>query len=137
MNLRSSHSSAETSFLPHDSTEFGWQDGKLESRHGRGARIISGPPSAQAGSPAGSFLRDAEQPITFKNYFRTDARRRSSIKHQPTLLKEFPAYIPPLPLQQKFAALVEQVERLRCGAARGVASGEHLFASLLDRAFSG
>jgi type I restriction enzyme S subunit len=44
--------------------------------------------------------------------------------------------LPPLPLQQKFAALVERVERLRAVQREALRQAEHLFASLLDRAFS-
>jgi type I restriction enzyme, S subunit len=44
---------------------------------------------------------------------------------------------PPLTLQQKFAALVERVERLRAVQREALRHAEHLFASLLDRAFSG
>ena len=45
--------------------------------------------------------------------------------------------VPPLPLQQKFAALVERVERLRAVQREALRQAEHLFASLLNRAFSG
>jgi len=45
--------------------------------------------------------------------------------------------VPPLPLQQKFAALVQQVERLRAVQREALRQAEHLFASLLHRAFSG
>jgi hypothetical protein len=44
--------------------------------------------------------------------------------------------VPPLPLQQKFAAIVERVECLRAVQREGLRQAEHLFASLLDRAFS-
>ena len=43
----------------------------------------------------------------------------------------------PCRLQQKFAALVEQVERLRAVQREALRQAEHVFASLLDRAFSG
>ena len=42
-----------------------------------------------------------------------------------------------LPVQQKFAALVERVERLRAVQREALRQAEHLFASLLHRAFSG
>ena len=74
----------------------------------------------------------------FKNLFRNRCKKavgQSNIS--PTLLKEFPAYIPPLPLQQKFAALVERVERLRAVQREALRQAEHLFATLLHRAFSG
>jgi type I restriction enzyme S subunit len=44
---------------------------------------------------------------------------------------------PPLTLQQKFAAVVERVERLRAVQREALRQAEHLFASLLHRAFSG
>jgi len=45
--------------------------------------------------------------------------------------------LPPLPLQQKFAALVERVERLRAVQREALRQAEHLYATLLNRAFSG
>lgn len=44
--------------------------------------------------------------------------------------------LPPLPLQQRFAALVERVERLRAVQREALRQAEHLFSSLLHRAFS-
>jgi type I restriction enzyme, S subunit len=52
-------------------------------------------------------------------------------------LARLPIPVPPLPLQQKFAALVERVERVRALQREAVRQAEHLFASLLDHAFSG
>lgn len=52
-------------------------------------------------------------------------------------LARLPIPVPPLPLQQKFAALVERVERLRAVQREALRQAEHLFASLLHRAFSG
>jgi len=52
-------------------------------------------------------------------------------------LKLMPIPVPPLPLQQKFAGLVERVERLRAVQREALRQAEHLFASLLHRAFSG
>jgi type I restriction enzyme S subunit len=52
-------------------------------------------------------------------------------------LREMPVFVPPLPLQQNFAALVERVERLRAVQREALRQAEHLFASLLHRAFSG
>jgi type I restriction enzyme S subunit len=43
--------------------------------------------------------------------------------------------VPPLPLQQKFAALVERVERLRAVQREALRQAEHLFQTLLHRAF--
>jgi type I restriction enzyme S subunit len=45
--------------------------------------------------------------------------------------------VPPLPLQQKFATLVDRVERMRTVQREALRQAEHLFASLLDSAFSG
>jgi type I restriction enzyme S subunit len=45
--------------------------------------------------------------------------------------------VPSLPLQQKFATLVQRVERLRAAQREALRQAEHLFASLLHRAFSG
>jgi type I restriction enzyme, S subunit len=46
-------------------------------------------------------------------------------------------YLPPLPMQQKFAALVERVNSLRAVQREALRQAEHLFASLLDSAFNG
>lgn len=43
----------------------------------------------------------------------------------------------PLPLQQKFATLVDRVERLRAAQREALRQAEDFFASLLDQAFSG
>ena len=51
-------------------------------------------------------------------------------------VRELRLPLPPLPLQQKFAALVERVERLRSVQREALRQAEHLFASLLHRAFS-
>jgi type I restriction enzyme S subunit len=51
-------------------------------------------------------------------------------------LKDKVVVVPPLQLQQKFAALVEQVELVRSVQRESLRQAEHLFASLLDRAFS-
>lgn len=73
----------------------------------------------------------------FKNLFRNRCKKavgQSNIS--PTLLKEFPVYIPPLPLQQKFATLSERVERLRSVQREALRQAEHFFQALLHRAFS-
>ena len=51
-------------------------------------------------------------------------------------LAEIPIPVPPLPLQQKFAALVARVERLRAVQRESLRQAEHLFQSLLHRAFT-
>ena len=50
-------------------------------------------------------------------------------------LEQLPCPLPPLPLQNEFAALVERAERLRAVQREALRQAEHLFASLLDRAF--
>jgi type I restriction enzyme S subunit len=55
----------------------------------------------------------------------------------PTLLKEFPMYKPILSEQQKFAALVEKVERLRSKQRESEKELEDLFNSLMQKAFNG
>jgi type I restriction enzyme S subunit len=49
--------------------------------------------------------------------------------------KEISVPVPPLPLQHKFAALVERVERLHAVQREALRQAEHLFASLLQRTF--
>ena len=51
-------------------------------------------------------------------------------------LAELPIPVPPLPLQQQFAALVERVERLRSVQSEALRQAEHLFQSLLRSAFT-
>jgi type I restriction enzyme S subunit len=55
----------------------------------------------------------------------------------PTLLKEFPMLVPPLPLQQQFAHIVHKFERLRVQQREAERQSEHLFQALLRRAFQG
>lgn len=51
-------------------------------------------------------------------------------------LREMPVFVPPLPLQQNFAGLVERVDRLRSVQRESLRQAEHLFASLLHHAFA-
>jgi type I restriction enzyme S subunit len=44
--------------------------------------------------------------------------------------------VPPLPLQQQFAALEEQVERLRSVQRESLRQSEHIFQSVLHEAFT-
>jgi type I restriction enzyme S subunit len=46
-------------------------------------------------------------------------------------------YIPPLPLQEKFAQIVQKFDRLRTQQREGDRQAEHLFQTLLHRAFRG
>jgi type I restriction enzyme, S subunit len=52
-------------------------------------------------------------------------------------ISRLPIPLPALPKQQQFVALVEQVDRLRAVQCEALRQAEHLFASVLDRAFSG
>ncbi len=52
------------------------------------------------------------------------------------IIKSLRIPLPPLRLQQRFAALVEQVERLRAAQREALRQAEHLFQTLLHRAFS-
>lgn len=51
-------------------------------------------------------------------------------------LAELPIPIPPLPMQKRFAELVERHEQLRAGQREALRQADHLFQSLLHRAFS-
>jgi len=53
----------------------------------------------------------------------------------PTLLREFPMLIPPLPEQERFAAIVRRVESLRRKQAESARQAEELFQSLLAQSF--
>jgi type I restriction enzyme S subunit len=53
------------------------------------------------------------------------------------IIKSLRIPLPPLRLQQSFAALAERVERMRAVQREALRQAEHLFVSLLDRAFSG
>ncbi|MEG4115566.1 restriction endonuclease subunit S [Microcoleus sp. Pol12B3] len=55
----------------------------------------------------------------------------------PTLLKEFPMLVPPLPLQEKFAQIVQKFDRLRTQQREADRQAEHLFQTILHRAFRG
>jgi type I restriction enzyme S subunit len=52
-------------------------------------------------------------------------------------LRDIQVILPPLDLQQKFATLVDQVERLRAVHREALRQAEHLFTSLHHSAFSG
>ena len=52
-------------------------------------------------------------------------------------IRELPAFIPPLPLQKKFAQRVEAVEKLKATHRASLSELQALFASLQHRAFRG
>ena len=53
------------------------------------------------------------------------------------LLENYPAFIPPLPLQQTFATRIASIEALKATHRRALAALDALFASLQQRAFTG
>lgn len=53
------------------------------------------------------------------------------------LLENYPAFIPPLPLQQTFATRIASIEALKATHRRALAALDALFASLQQRAFAG
>jgi type I restriction enzyme S subunit len=55
----------------------------------------------------------------------------------PTLLKEFPIFVPPLSKQEEFASVVRRVESLRGRMAESERQVEGLFESLLSQSFGG
>jgi type I restriction enzyme, S subunit len=75
------------------------------------------------------------------DYFFQELKKRLTGSDQPYInppeLDSVRVPTPPLPLQHKFAALVERVERLRAVQREALRQAEHLFASLLHHAFSG
>jgi type I restriction enzyme S subunit len=54
-----------------------------------------------------------------------------------TRLKSLEVLLPPLPLQQKFAAIVESIERQKVAHRAHLAELDALFAALQHRAFRG
>ena len=79
--------------------------------------------------------------IVLSEYFQNEVGKRStgsaargiSSKH----LGEIRIAIPPLSLQQKFATIVRRFERLRAQQREAERQAEHLFQTLLQRAFNG
>jgi type I restriction enzyme S subunit len=51
-------------------------------------------------------------------------------------VKELPIPVPPIPLQLEYSSLVKRVERLRAVQREVLRQADHLFASLLSRAFA-
>jgi len=49
----------------------------------------------------------------------------------------FPMIVPPLTLQEKFAQIVQRFERLRAQQREADRQAEHLFQTILHRAFRG
>lgn len=74
----------------------------------------------------------------YKRIFRERCKKAVGQSNvSPTLLKEFPMIVPPLPLQEKFAEIVQKFERVRRQQREATRQAEHLFQTLLHRAFRG
>jgi type I restriction enzyme S subunit len=71
-----------------------------------------------------------------KRYFLRCSKQTTNLASiNMTQLRATPIPLPPLPFQQKFVALVERVEHLRAVQREALRQADHLFASLLERAF--
>lgn len=72
-----------------------------------------------------------------QNYFTNETRTVSQPTLNIGLIKTATVTVPPLPLQQKFAAIVESVERQKAAQRAHLAELDALFAALQHRAFRG
>lgn len=78
-------------------------------------------------------LRSLAFQAQLERAMRQTTRNQVPVTRQKTLL----LLVPPLSLQQKFAAIVRRFERLRAQQREAERQAEHLFQTLLHRAFSG
>ncbi len=113
---------------------------------GRGAAIPEGFPTAYINQHLAILRTHGLDPTFLAVLLSCDAAKRewdsidrNAVKSGLNFddIRAFRIVVPPLPLQQKFAAMVEQVERLRAVQREALRQAEHLFASLLHHAFSG
>jgi type I restriction enzyme S subunit len=72
-----------------------------------------------------------------QNYFASETRTVSQPTLNIGLIKTATVTLPPLPLQQKFAAIVESIERQKATQRAHLAELDALFAALQHRAFRG
>ena len=73
-----------------------------------------------------------------KKYFLRSAKQTTGIASiNMTQLRAFPMLIPQLPLQERFATIVDSVERKTMKLSRQLSDAESLFSSLQQRAFRG
>jgi type I restriction enzyme, S subunit len=83
---------------------------------------------------------DDDYGLQVMRFFSTEVAARGRSTTLPILKKsefeEIAVPVPPLPLQQKFAAIVRRFERLRAQQREAERQAEHLFQTLLHRAFS-
>jgi len=78
------------------------------------------------------YLRSSRAQDFFINETRTSSQPTLNI----TQIEETPVIEPPLAVQQKFAAIVERHEHLRATQREALRQAEHLFQTLLHRAFN-
>jgi len=82
-----------------------------------------------------SFLLNTS---SYKNLFQERCKKAVGQSNvSPTLLKEFPVFIPPIELQKQFSNLVNSYQLLAKKQVESSRQAEHLFQSLLQRAFQG
>lgn len=80
-----------------------------------------------------AFLRSAAA----KNYFLRCSKQTTNLASiNMTQLRAAPVPLPPLSIQRHFAAVVARYERLRASQREALRQADHLFQSLLHRAFS-
>ena len=73
-----------------------------------------------------------------KIYFLRSSKQTTGIASiNSTQLKSFPAFLPPLPLQQQFASIVEKTEQQKILMQQSLTEMENNFNSLMQRAFRG
>ncbi|MGE5391795.1 MAG: restriction endonuclease subunit S, partial [Deltaproteobacteria bacterium] len=71
-----------------------------------------------------------------KKYFLRAAKQTTGIASiNMTQLKKFPVIIPPLPLQNQFATIVEKIEEQKPLVQKALDESQYLFDSLMDRYF--
>jgi type I restriction enzyme S subunit len=127
-------------------------DDVLISRSGTVGKVCVVPNRAPTGIVSYHLIRvrlrsDACNPLFFVQFLRNadlagvglSQRGKGAIMDSINagIVATFRVQLPPLPLQQKFAALVERVERLRAVQRESLRQADHLFASLLHHAFAG
>ncbi len=93
------------------------------------------------------FQPDTVHPVFFSNYLlssfakqyflRASKKTTNLASINMTQLKALPVPRPPEPLQDDFVAFTKQFDRIRAQQQEQLRQAEHLFASLLDRAFRG
>ncbi len=85
-------------------------------------------------------------PLYLYHYLSHESVRRHRVRRYVTIstisginqdgLKRIEVVVPPLPLQQKFAAIAQRFERLRAQQREAERQADHLFQTLLHRAFN-